>query len=61
MSVEVCPVCMGRGFVQSGFYNSTSNTYITSTTGNETCRSCNGKGYVGYECVKSDSVWGDKE
>lgn len=44
--VKVCPVCLGRGFVQSGFYSSTSGTYITSTTGVETCHSCNGKGYV---------------
>ena len=43
---EVCPVCIGRGFVQAGFYSSTSDTYITSTTGVETCHSCNGKGYV---------------
>jgi len=41
-----CPVCLGRGFVQNGLYSLTTYTWITSTTGWETCRSCNGKGYV---------------
>lgn len=44
--VECCPVCLGRGFVPSGFYDSTGLNWVSSTTGNETCRSCNGKGYV---------------
>ena len=41
-----CPVCYGRGFVPAGFYDSTGLTWISTTTGNETCRSCSGKGYI---------------
>ena len=41
-----CPVCYGRGFVPAGFYESTGLTWISSTTGNETCKSCCGKGYI---------------
>ena len=44
--VECCPICLGRGFVPSGFYDSTGLNWVSSTTGKETCRSCNGKGYV---------------
>ena len=41
-----CPICYGKGFVPAGFYNSTGLTWISSTAGNETCRSCSGKGYI---------------
>ena len=41
-----CPVCYGRGFVQSGFYNSFGDRWISGTIGQEICRSCGGKGYV---------------
>lgn len=41
-----CPVCYGRGFVPAGFYDSTGLTWVSTTTGNETCRSCSGKGYI---------------
>ena len=51
---ERCPVCYGRGFVQNGFYSSTADTWLTSTTGVETCRSCMGKGYVE---VYDDTSW----
>ena len=44
--VRCCPVCGGNGIVSNGFYNHTGNTWITSTTASEQCRSCNGKGYV---------------
>lgn len=40
--VRCCPVCGGNGMVSNGFYN----TWVTSTTAPEQCRSCNGKGYV---------------
>lgn len=40
--VRCCPVCGGNGIVSNGFYN----TWVTSTTAPEQCRSCNGKGYV---------------
>lgn len=41
-----CPVCYGRGFVPAGFYDSTGLTWVSTTIGNETCRSCSGKGYI---------------
>lgn len=41
-----CPVCMGRGFVSGGFYSSTGNSWVTTTTAPDTCRSCNGTGVV---------------
>lgn len=44
--VAICPVCYGRGFVLAGFYDSTGLTWVSTTTGNETCRSCGGKGYI---------------
>lgn len=40
-----CPVCEGRGFVPNGFYSSIKS-WITTTTGHETCRSCGGNGYI---------------
>jgi hypothetical protein len=36
-----CPVCVGRGFVASGFYSSTGETFL-SAGGTEPCKSCNG-------------------
>ena len=45
-SVVRCPVCGGTGHVASGFYNRTGDTWISSTTAPEVCRSCSGKGYV---------------
>lgn len=44
--VRCCPVCGGNGIVSNGFYNHTGNTWVTSTTTPEQCRSCGGKGYV---------------
>ena len=44
--VRCCAVCGGNGIVSNGFYNHTGNTWVTSTTASEQCRSCNGKGYV---------------
>ena len=43
MGVYVCPVCSGRGFVDSGFYLSAQNL---ETNFNMTCKSCRGKGIV---------------
>jgi DnaJ-class molecular chaperone len=43
----VCPVCKGRGFVQGGFYSTTTGCWSSSgLTEVETCLSCDGKGYV---------------
>lgn len=43
---KCCPICSGRGFVSGGFYSSTGNTWVTSTTTPDTCRTCGGKGYI---------------
>lgn len=43
MSVQVCPVCNGRGLVPNGFYDT---SYSSSSTAPEICRSCQGKGYL---------------
>ena len=48
----VCPVCNGRGFVSSGFYNSTGNIWISATLATETCRTCKGEGIVWYDKYK---------
>ena len=40
-----CPVCDGTGIVPGGFYISTSG-FSTTGTNQETCRSCDGKGFI---------------
>lgn len=40
-----CPICNGRGIVPGGFYNSTSDTWTSSTT-SEPCRQCGGSGII---------------
>ena len=45
MNIQTCPVCMGIGKVDAGFYNRTSECW-TSAGGTEMCRSCFGRGYV---------------
>lgn len=48
MSVEICPVCGGKGLVPNGFYIAIGTPYYSTTsTSPETCRSCGGKGYIG--------------
>lgn len=48
MSAVICPVCVGRGTVAAGFYPTNRSNFhsVTTTDTGETCRSCNGKGYV---------------
>ena len=47
MSVEICPVCGGKGLVPNGFYTAIGTPYYSTTsTSSETCRSCGGKGYI---------------
>lgn len=42
-----CPVCEGRGHVPNGFYGSFAGLpWTTSSVAPETCKSCEGKGYV---------------
>jgi RecJ-like exonuclease len=45
---NVCPVCNGNGLVPAGFYNQAGSqeSYMTSSTTPETCKSCKGKGYI---------------
>lgn len=47
MSVEICPICRGKGLVPNGFYLAVGTSYYSTTnTSPETCRSCGGKGYI---------------
>ena len=47
MSVEICPICGGKGLVPNGFYTAIGTSYYSTTsTSPETCRSCGGKGYI---------------
>lgn len=48
MEAQICPVCIGSGIVDEGFYRRTSNTW-TSCGGTEKCRACDGKGWVQAE------------
>lgn len=41
----ICPVCLGRGAVPSGFYTGVSSTSAMP----ETCKACHGKG-----CIQAD-------
>ncbi len=43
---EKCPVCNGRGIVPGGFYSFSSIRNTDASNLSETCRSCNGKGYI---------------
>ncbi len=44
-SPHVCPVCGGRGLVNSGFYS--GQQYSNShNTAQEPCKSCNGTGII---------------
>lgn len=44
MGCYICPVCGGRGFVNSQFYNTLGVTNYNTTF--VTCRSCQGTGIV---------------
>jgi hypothetical protein len=44
--LEICPVCGGRGFVSSRFYQSVQSDTFVGNGGLATCRSCEGKGYI---------------
>jgi hypothetical protein len=45
-AVSTCPVCQGRGTVPFGYYLTQTGQILASGTGVETCRSCEGGGYV---------------
>lgn len=55
MPVDRCPVCNGNGLVSNGFYRQTSGYWSSTSTAPETCRSCNGHGYIQTkeECQES--------
>lgn len=60
MSVEICPVCGGKGLVPTGFYTAIGTPYYSTTsTSPETCRSCGGKGYI--ETYGGDVLIHDQE
>jgi len=42
---QKCPVCNGKGVLPHGFYI-TSETFITSSTEDEICKTCNGQGII---------------
>ena len=41
-----CPVCLGRGIVENGFYNKTTGTGTAYNTAPDECRACCGEGLV---------------
>jgi DnaJ-class molecular chaperone len=41
-----CPVCLGRGFVTTGFYQSVMTPTFISAGGTEECHACKGTGIV---------------
>lgn len=41
-----CPVCNGNGLVPNGYYTQTSGIWGSTSTSPETCRGCNGRGWV---------------
>lgn len=59
MSVEICPICGGKGLVPNGFYSVGTSYYSTTNTSPETCRSCGGRGYI--ETYDGDTVTHDQE
>ena len=46
LEVHQCPVCYGKGLVPQGFYDPHYWHHGTTLLGQESCRSCGGKGYV---------------
>ena len=55
MHAEKCPVCLGCGLVSDGFYDQCSGHW-SSIGCFETCRSCNGKGWI---AVQDNLAMGD--
>jgi hypothetical protein len=46
-NIEKCPVCEGSGLVPNGFYNQIGGSnWGTTSCMPETCRSCEGRGYI---------------
>lgn len=49
-----CPVCLGRGLMPRGFYD-TDMGARNSAVGDEPCRTCLGKGLI-WELEESDVI-----
>jgi len=47
MSVQLCPVCEGKGKVPPGFYSENPDSFSTTSASWETCRACGGRGVIG--------------
>jgi len=45
-SPYVCPICSGIGYVPYGFYSRSINTWSSTVSNFDTCRSCLGTGIV---------------
>lgn len=45
-TVQCCPVCLGTGLVQKGFYNQVGGFLSISSVSFEQCRSCQGLGFI---------------
>ncbi len=41
-----CPVCNGRGIVPNGWYSTTEQSWTTTSTTPDQCRSCSGTGVL---------------
>lgn len=49
MTLERCPVCGGNGLVPNGFYLTANGQWLSDDIAPETCRSCNGQGFIQIE------------
>ena len=56
---KLCPVCKGRGQVESGFYFGQLPGSTTGGVNSELCRSCSGEGYLRIE--QSNELTQDEE
>ena len=45
-SLKCCPVCKGKGTIGPFFYSHEPNNNWTVAAPPQTCRSCDGKGYI---------------
>ena len=60
--IEKCPVCLGNGIVDNGFYSATrqEDGCLMWTSGDvapEECRACSGKGYIVVSVPESVCVY----
>lgn len=46
VTVHECPVCIGRGTVPAGFYESSGPTFTSAGMATVPCRGCGGNGVV---------------